>query len=126
MSAPASLQEPATDGAGLSKFQLRILAVLADERRYGLAIKSELEAYYGEDVNHGRLYPNLSDLADEGLVQIREKDKRTNEYVLTGAGEAVLAQELDWVLGQLGVPEEQARGLSIDTDTTAGPGGDRR
>ncbi|ELZ20434.1 PadR family transcriptional regulator [Natrinema limicola JCM 13563] len=35
---------------------------------YGLAIKRELEDYYGTEVNHGRLYPNLDELVDLGLV----------------------------------------------------------
>ena len=44
-----------------------------------------------DDVNHGRLYPNLDDLVEAGLLQKGEQDKRTNYYVLTDAGRNQLA-----------------------------------
>ena len=44
-----------------------------------------------DDVNHGRLYPNLDDLVEAGLLQKGEQDKRTNYYVLTDAGRDQLA-----------------------------------
>jgi len=88
-------------GVDLSKFQLRILAILAEEARYGLAIKRELEDYYGQDVNHGRLYPNLDDLVERGLVTKSELDKRTNEYALTDAGEDILVEETAWLAERL-------------------------
>jgi len=56
---------------------------------YGLAIKETLSEDYGE-VNHGRLYPNLDVLVERGLVEKSELDKRTNQYVLTDAGEQLL------------------------------------
>ena len=43
------------------------------------------------DVNHGRLYPNLDDLVEAGLLQKGEQNKRTNYYTLTGAGRDQLA-----------------------------------
>lgn len=53
----------------LTAFQQNILAILAEEARYGLAIKRELEEYHGSNVNHGRLYPNLDALIERGLVE---------------------------------------------------------
>lgn len=50
-------------------FQRNILTILAEEARYGLAIKGELEEYYRSEVNHGRLYPNLDDIVELGLVE---------------------------------------------------------
>ncbi len=50
----AATSPHATD---LTAFQRDILAILADEARYGLAIKEALQEYMGEEVNHGRLYP---------------------------------------------------------------------
>ncbi|MFB6105495.1 MAG: PadR family transcriptional regulator [Halobacteriaceae archaeon] len=82
----------------LTAFQQNILTVLASQPMYGLAIKRELEAYYGEEVNHGRLYPNLDDLVEKGLVEKSERDKRTNEYDLTGAGLAAVEDHLSWLL----------------------------
>jgi len=95
----AGVEESALDvAADLSAFQVHILAILAEESRYGLAVKSELEAFYGEEVNHGRLYPNLDELAERGLVEIGELDKRTNEYRLSDRGAEVLAAYQGWLL----------------------------
>ena len=63
-----------------------------DDRPYGLGIKRELEIIRDEEVNHGRLYPNLDDLVDAGLIQKGERDKRTNTYTATSkAAEAFAA-----------------------------------
>jgi DNA-binding PadR family transcriptional regulator len=82
----------------LTAFQKNILVVLAEEARYGLAIKRELEDYYGQEVNHGRLYPNLDDLVNKGLVEKSELDKRTNEYALTDAGYDAVLDDISWIL----------------------------
>jgi len=82
----------------LTAFQQNILAILADEPMYGLAIKRELETYYGADVNHGRLYPNLDDLVEEGLVEKSELDKRTNQYALTEDGRRTVLDQMEWLL----------------------------
>jgi DNA-binding PadR family transcriptional regulator len=92
----------------LTAFQQNILVVLADEPMYGLAIKRTLEEYYGTDVNHGRLYPNLDDLVELGLVEKSELDKRTNQYELTEAGEQALLARLDWVLSRFAGEEDRA------------------
>lgn len=81
----------------LTAFQYNILVVLSKEPMYGLAIKAELEAYYLGEVNHGRLYPNLDDLVEQGLVSKSELDKRTNQYALTDAGYDAVFQQLEWV-----------------------------
>jgi len=80
----------------LTAFQRNILTILADEARYGLAIKRELESYYDSEVNHGRLYPNLDDLVEMGLVEKSELDKRTNQYALTETGEQALLDQFEW------------------------------
>ncbi|AFO57033.1 transcriptional regulator PadR family protein [Natrinema sp. J7-2] len=80
----------------LTKFQTRILEILAEDSRYGLAIKSELEDYYGVDVNHGRLYPNLDELCDLELVEKSKLDKRTNNYAITETARAFLEDDLGW------------------------------
>lgn len=85
----------------LTAFQLKILFVLAEEPRYGLAVKRELQNYYEGEVNHGRLYPNLDELIGMGLVEKRELDKRTNEYSLTEAGFRTIYGEMDWMFGKL-------------------------
>jgi DNA-binding PadR family transcriptional regulator len=76
----------------LTLFQQNILLVLAesDGADYGLGVKRSLEDLYGEDVKHGRLYPNLDQLVERGLVQKGERDGRTNDYALTAAGRKTL------------------------------------
>jgi DNA-binding PadR family transcriptional regulator len=92
----------------LTAFQQNILAILAEEPMYGLAIKRELESYYGSEVNHGRLYPNLDDLVAEGLVEKSELDKRTNQYELTEAGHDAVLGQLEWVLDRFVTDETRA------------------
>ncbi|WP_324757047.1 helix-turn-helix transcriptional regulator [Haloarcula sp. GH36] len=57
-----------------------------DETPYGLAVKSVLENIYDEEINHGRVYRALDDLAEYGLVKKSTLDKRTNEYKATDVG----------------------------------------
>jgi DNA-binding PadR family transcriptional regulator len=95
----------------LTAFQQNILTILAEEARYGLAIKRELEAYYDSEVNHGRLYPNLDDLVEMGLVEKSELDKRTNQYALTDDGYQAVLDQLSWAFGRLVTDEERAADL---------------
>jgi DNA-binding PadR family transcriptional regulator len=95
----------------LTAFQQNILTVLSREPQYGLAIKGELEAYYDSEVNHGRLYPNLDDLVDRGLVSKSEFDKRTNQYELTEEGYDLLLGEIDWQLSKAATDEERANDI---------------
>ena len=101
-----------SDGSGkvrdLTAFQQNILAILAEEARYGLAIKRELEDYYGTEVNHGRLYPNLDDLVEDDLVEKSELDKRTNEYELTDAGYKAILDQFKWTLSKFVTDDERA------------------
>lgn len=84
----------APDDAELTRFQLEILYILARESpTHGLGIKADLSEYYGEDIHHGRLYPNLDRLVEAGYVSKSKRDERTNEYVLTGRGGRLLCQD---------------------------------
>ncbi|MCF2165371.1 PadR family transcriptional regulator [Halobacterium salinarum] len=81
----------------LTGFQRDILYVIAGlEEPHGLAVKDELEDYYEQEINHGRLYPNLDDLVDKGLVEKGQLDKRTNSYTLTGRGRREITARRDW------------------------------
>lgn len=101
-----------TDTPGIAReltaFQQNILTILAEEPRYGLAIKRELEAYYESEVNHGRLYPNLDDLVELGLVDKSELDKRTNQYALTDEGYDALLDQLDWMFDRIITDDDRA------------------
>jgi DNA-binding PadR family transcriptional regulator len=95
----------------LTAFQQNILTILAEEPRYGLAIKRELETYYDDDVNHGRLYPNLDDLVEMGLVEKSELDKRTNQYALTDEGYEALLDQFAWSFDKLITDEDRSADL---------------
>ncbi|MFD1589500.1 PadR family transcriptional regulator [Halorientalis brevis] len=81
-----------------STFQREVLLAIATLETegtdpYGLAIKRQLESVYDEEINHGRLYPNLDTLVTDGLVEKTALDKRTNEYSLTEVGEQFLVEQ---------------------------------
>jgi DNA-binding PadR family transcriptional regulator len=81
----------------LTGFQRDLLYVTVGlERPHGLAIKEELENYYENEINHGRLYPNLDALVEKGLLEKGELDKRTNYYTLTQRGRRELAARREW------------------------------
>ncbi|MDY6764299.1 MAG: PadR family transcriptional regulator [Halobacteria archaeon] len=82
----------------LTAFQKNILHVLGDDSMYGLAIKRKLEEYYDEEINHGRLYPNLDFLVENNYIQKNMFDKRTNEYELTDKGRNALLDQIRWEL----------------------------
>ncbi|SIR58752.1 PadR family transcriptional regulator [Natronorubrum thiooxidans] len=92
----------------LTAFQNNILVILAKEPMYGLAIKRELEDYYGTEVNHGRLYPNLDELVDLGLVEKSELDKRTNQYSLTDDGYDAVLDGIEWTLSKVVTGDDRA------------------
>ena len=95
-SAPTPAHDPeGVDPQTLTLFQQNILLVLAesDGVDYGLGVKRSLEDLYGEDINNGRLYPNLDQLVDMRLVEKSELDKRTNEYALTEIGREVIRED---------------------------------
>ncbi len=96
----------------LTAFQNNILVILAKEPMYGLAIKRELEEYYGSEVNHGRLYPNLDELVDLGLVEKSELDKRTNQYSLTEDGYDAVLDGLEWAFSKIVTDDDRAGELT--------------
>ena len=81
----------------LTGFQRDLLIVIAGhDSLKGLAIKDELDDYYGKEINHGRLYPNLDEIVDAGLVEKGKLDDRTNAYSLTDAGRKLIDERLAW------------------------------
>jgi len=66
----------------LTGFQRDLIYTISGiEEPYGLAIKGVVAEYRQEEVNHGRLYPNLDTLVEKGYVDKQSKDKRTNLYL---------------------------------------------
>jgi DNA-binding PadR family transcriptional regulator len=81
----------------LTGFQRDILYVVAGrDRPKGLAVKDDLDGYYGSEINHGRLYPNLDQLVDKGLLEKGKHDERTNFYALTDRGRRELDARREW------------------------------
>jgi DNA-binding PadR family transcriptional regulator len=107
MSEAQTISEGSGIARDLTAFQQNILVILAEEPMYGLAIKRHLEDYYGTEVNHGRLYPNLDDLVELGLVNKSELDKRTNQYELTDEGKQAVLDRLNWMLSKFVVDDSR-------------------
>jgi len=94
----------------LTAFQRDLLYVVAGlDSPHGLAIKAELEEYYEGEINHGRLYPNLDDLVEQGLIEKGERDKRTNYYEMTEAGMDELRARREWEEGYVGNETKKER-----------------
>ena len=91
-------QNPITD---LNTGFLRDLLVVIDsfdERPSGQMVLSRMEEIAGyNDLNHGRLYPNLDKLVEAGYVNRGKIDRRTNWYVISEEGEQALEQYADFV-----------------------------
>jgi len=93
----------------LTAFQRDILYVVAGlDEPHGLAIKDRLEADYKNEINHGRLYPNLDSLVDKGLLEKGTIDKRTNSYHITKRGKREIAARREW--------EAEVLTAEVDTD----------
>jgi len=94
-----------TDGnvvAGLAAFQRDILRALAKaDNRKGLAVKTDLADYYGEEITHSRLYQNLDELVDRSLLDKTRRGQRTNEYALTEKAHTALTNRGAWVAGDI-------------------------
>lgn len=93
-----------TDGnvvANLTAFQRDLLRALAKtDEQSGLSLKTDLSTYYGEEINHSRLYQNLDGVVAHGLVNKRRRDGRTNGYSLTDAARTALAKRDAWIRGE--------------------------
>lgn len=81
----------------LNAFQRDILYVLAElNQPSGRLIEHALGDYYGMGISHGRLYPNLDDLADRSLIDKTQTDGAENTYSLTPQGRERLTGRREW------------------------------
>ena len=99
-----SIDHPLTNLTGFRRDLLYVVAEL--DAPSGLEIKAELEADYGQPVGHGRLYPNLDRLVEDGYLRKGSKNDRTNEYTLSEKGLKAIEQHHRWVSDR--VPEVDA------------------
>jgi DNA-binding PadR family transcriptional regulator len=80
----------------LTGFQRDLLYVIAGaDRPSGQEIKVQISQFVGE-VNHGRLYPNLDALVEEGYVEKGQHDRRTNYYEISEKGRRALEERREW------------------------------
>ena len=80
----------------LTSFQRDLLYVIVGLKRpSGQQVKTELES---DEVviTHGRLYPNLETLVEEGYLEKGQVDKRTNAYELSEKGKRALTARREW------------------------------
>jgi DNA-binding PadR family transcriptional regulator len=85
----------------LTGFQRDLLYTIAGlDKPSGQRVLEEISEDVGE-VNHGRLYPNLDALVEEGYVERGEQDRRTNYYEITEAGTRVLRERREWENGKV-------------------------
>lgn len=84
----------------LSAFQRDVLVVARDHEDgpIGLDIMRDLEAAGWAEVQHGRLYPNLDELVEKGLLSKKPKDKRSNRYEITDRGRREIQHDAEWRL----------------------------
>ncbi|WP_018258836.1 PadR family transcriptional regulator [Halomicrobium katesii] len=103
-----------TEWHALTAFQRDLLTAIAavDDEPYGLALKAYLDERYPDPINHSRLYQNLDELDDAGLVTVERQasDKRTNAYRLTDTGRRQLQCQADTLVQVCDRPQAIADG----------------
>lgn len=96
-------EEPTAETVhGLTGFQRDLLYAIAGlDQPSGQTIKEVLEDRTGNEITHGRLYPNLDTLVDRNLVAKGQIDRRTNYYDATEAGVEALRSYHEWGTEQI-------------------------
>lgn len=80
----------------LSSFKRDLLVVVAGlDGPEGTEIIIELEQYYPEEITAGRVYPQLTDLVEKGLIN-KQDQGRSNKYWLTDRGVRELQYRREW------------------------------
>jgi DNA-binding PadR family transcriptional regulator len=112
-----------TKSFDLTGFQRDLLYVIAgSDQPSGQTVQQKLETHI-DNVNHGRLYPNLDVLVEHGLVEKGTQDKRTNYYEVTPRGEQLLARRREWENQYVAFPHDSNQQQS-DQQSLASPSSD--
>jgi DNA-binding PadR family transcriptional regulator len=81
----------------LTGFQRDLLFVLAgNDRVKGTEIMNTLRETQGRELLPSRVYTNLDDLVEKGLINKGRRDGRTNYYELTESGLGSVRRRLEW------------------------------
>jgi len=80
----------------LTGFQRDLLYVAAGlDRPSGQQLKTELQEVL-DRITHGRLYPNLDTLVEQGYLTQGQIDRRTNYYEVTEHGREAIRERRQW------------------------------
>ena len=91
--------QPPTESARFQRDLLAVIGRLSGDRSNGETIHQQLEQYHDTETNHGQLYQNLCELVEEGCVEKRSLDGRTNMYRLTEIVHMRMTTNGEWVAG---------------------------
>lgn len=81
----------------LTAFQRDLLtAIMRLDDPSGLDAKRALEAAYDTSMTHGRVYPALAGLVEDGLLAKRVLNSRRHAYEVTEHGRRRLVGHNDW------------------------------
>lgn len=84
-------------GSALNRFSdptLLILASLAGGSKHGYAMMEDIETFAGVHLGPGTLYGAIARLETQGLIEPLPAEERRRPYRLTGAGVALLQEQL--------------------------------
>jgi DNA-binding PadR family transcriptional regulator len=73
---------------------LLILSSLAEGPKHGYAITADVQEIAGVKLGPGTLYGAIARLEERGLIEPLESEDRRRPYRLTGAGAALLREQL--------------------------------
>jgi hypothetical protein len=90
---------------GFQRDLVVVLARLAGTRPDGVTVRRTLDDVRGASITDARLYQNLRDLHDVGVVAKRPIDGRTNAYRLTDEATWGMWAYVDWAESCLNSPE---------------------
>jgi DNA-binding PadR family transcriptional regulator len=93
----------------LTKFQMDLLTVLSENPRSGARALKEIEEQYGRSLPHGRVYQNLDDLQEKGLIVKDEQkiDDRTHLFAVTEEGFEVAREYGATVWNRVAYPDQE-------------------
>jgi Predicted transcriptional regulators len=99
-----------TQSFELTGFQRDLLYVIAgSDQPSGQTVRQKLQPHI-DNINHGRLYPNLDALVDHGLVEKGSQDQRTNYYKVTPSGKQLLVRRREWENQYISFPHASDQG----------------
>lgn len=81
----------------LTAFQRDLLYTVSSfAEPHGMKVKRSLQNHYDEEISNARLYNNLGELAERGLVRKGKLNDRANTYQITRQGLRELRRRRQW------------------------------